>query len=95
MPSASIWTDEDQAAAEAQGWNILERDDGSFRIEHEFNFPVFLDEVGAEFFIRSRSAVGDPLATKALDLLCAAGRAAYRPRTYRAAPVRTRWRGAG
>ena len=45
------WTDEDQAAAEMQGWNGFEKEDGGFTIGAEQDVPVFADDAEASAYV--------------------------------------------
>ena len=63
------WTDEDQAAAETQGWNIFEQEDGSFTIGAEDDVPVFVDDAEASAYVWHNAERGDRLAVRALGSL--------------------------
>ncbi len=68
-PVSADWTDDDQAAAEAQGWNVFERENGSFTIGAASDVPVFVDDAEASAYVWHSAERGDRLAVKALGFL--------------------------
>ncbi len=67
--SDDLWLTPDFDAAEAAGWNIYEKDDGSIAIERSDDAMQFITDQDAIAFVTSQAAAGDPLAAKAIRIV--------------------------
>ncbi|HEU0077906.1 MAG TPA: hypothetical protein VFQ76_09685 [Longimicrobiaceae bacterium] len=65
-----MWSLEDAAAADAQGWNFFWSDGaGHWQLQRDDAAGIFPDDDAAWRFVRGRASTGDPLAARALLFL--------------------------